>query len=76
MKILLDEFRGQCAKYWPSIRVQVCNQKAGVVFGTVCFLKRAQDNFDLLITADQSIHYQQNLSSSTIAILELSTNDL
>jgi hypothetical protein len=39
-------------------------------------LKRAQDNFDLLITADQSIQYQQNLSSSTIAILELSTNDL
>jgi len=39
-------------------------------------LKRAEGNFDLFITADQSIAYQQNLVASTIAILELSTNDL
>jgi hypothetical protein len=39
-------------------------------------LKRAEAGFDLLITADQNIAYQQNLASSTIAILELSTNDL
>jgi len=39
-------------------------------------LSRAESKFDLLITADQNIQYQQNLTSSTIAILELSTNDL
>ena len=39
-------------------------------------LKRAQDDFDLLITADQNILYQQNLAGATISILELSTNDL
>ena len=39
-------------------------------------LKKAENNFDLIITADQNLPYQQNLSSSTIAILELSTNDL
>ena len=39
-------------------------------------LKRAEADFDLLITADQNIVYQQNLSSSTLAILELSTNDI
>jgi len=39
-------------------------------------LKRAEATFDLLITADQNIVYQQNLSGSTISILELSTNDL
>jgi hypothetical protein len=32
--------------------------------------------FDLFITADQSIRYQQNLSGRRIPILELSTNDL
>src|SRR5262245_39420566 len=39
-------------------------------------LKKAENSFDVLITADQNLPYQQNLSSSTIAILEPSTNDL
>ncbi len=32
--------------------------------------------FDLFITADQNIRYQQNLAGRRIAILELSTNDI
>ena len=36
----------------------------------------AATEFDLFITSDQNIRYQQNLAGSTIAILELSTNDL
>lgn len=32
--------------------------------------------FDVFITADQNIQYQQNLVGTQIAILELSTNDL
>ncbi|HKY26509.1 MAG TPA: hypothetical protein VJM12_01040 [Pyrinomonadaceae bacterium] len=39
-------------------------------------LKKAAANFDLFITADQNIRYQQNLANHPIAILELSTNDL
>jgi len=35
-----------------------------------------EGNFDLFITADQNIRYQQNLASRRIAILELSTNDV
>jgi hypothetical protein len=35
----------------------------------------AAREFDLFITSDQSIRYQQNLVGSAIAILELSTND-
>ena len=35
-------------------------------------LKRVEGDFDLLITADQNIIYQQNLSAGTISILELS----
>jgi len=34
------------------------------------------NEFDLFITSDQNIRYQQNLLGSTIAVLELSTNDL
>jgi hypothetical protein len=32
--------------------------------------------FDMFITSDQNIRYQQNLAGGTVSILELSTNDL
>ncbi|BCU79053.1 DUF5615 family PIN-like protein [Luteolibacter sp. LG18] len=39
-------------------------------------LSLADKEFDLFITADRNLRYQQNLAARTIAILELSTNDL
>jgi hypothetical protein len=39
-------------------------------------LRLAVAEFDLFITSDQGIRYQQNLQPASIAILELSTNDL
>jgi len=39
-------------------------------------LALAAKEFDLFITSDQNIRYQQNLLGSPIAVLELSTNDL
>jgi hypothetical protein len=39
-------------------------------------LSLAAKDFDLFITSDQNIRYQQNLLGSTIAVLEFSTNDL
>ena len=39
-------------------------------------LKLAEVEFDVFITSDQNIRYQQNLAGFRIAILELSTNDL
>lgn len=39
-------------------------------------LNRAEAEFDVFITSDQNIHYQQNLAERRIAILELSTNDI
>jgi hypothetical protein len=38
--------------------------------------KRAEGEFDLFITSDQNIRYQQNLAGRHIAILELSSNDI
>ena len=38
--------------------------------------RRAEGEFDLFITSDQNIHYQQKLAGRQVAILELSTNDL
>ena len=39
-------------------------------------IRLAEEEFDLFVTADQNLRYQQNLAGRRIAILELSTNDL
>ena len=39
-------------------------------------LKLAEGQFDLFITTDQNIRYQQNLASGHVPILQLSTNNL
>lgn len=39
-------------------------------------LQRAEGKFDLFVTSDQNIRYQQDLIGRRIAILELSTNDI
>ena len=39
-------------------------------------LSLAEPHFDLFLTSDQNLRYQQNLTDRKIAILELSTNKL
>jgi predicted nuclease of predicted toxin-antitoxin system len=39
-------------------------------------LQRAEGEFDLFITSDQNLRYQQILTGRRLAILELSTNDI
>jgi hypothetical protein len=39
-------------------------------------LDLAEGEFDLFVTADQGVRYQQNLTGRQIGILELSTNKL
>jgi hypothetical protein len=47
---------------------------AGIKNGEL--LRRAEAEFDLFITADKNLRYQQNHVSRSIAILVLSTNNL
>ena len=77
MKILLDE----CVP-WPMHRLLTNHQCTSVQaqdwsgLRNGDLLQRAEGEFDLFITSDQNIRYQQNLTGRSIAILELSTNDL
>ncbi len=77
MKILLDE----CVP-WPMHRLlgsYACSSVQGQGWSGIRngdLLQRAEAEFDLFITSDQNIRYQQNLAGRRIAILELSTNDL
>lgn len=76
MKILLDE----CVP-WPMHKFLTDHECAtaqecgwgGIKNGDL--LRLAEKQFNLFITADQNIRYQQNLTGRQIAILELSTND-
>ena len=77
MKILLDE----CVP-WPIYDLFVghdcmsARQRGwgGIKNGEL--LRLATTEFELFITSDQNIRYQQNLAGGQIAILELSSNDL
>ena len=77
MRVLLDE----CLP-WPMHRLlddHSCTSVqaegwSGIRNGDL--LQRAEAHFDLFIISDQNISYQLNLAGGTIAILELSTNDL
>ena len=77
MRILLDE----CVP-WPMRRLlsqhSVTSVQAQGWSGirNSELLQHAEADFDLFITSDQNIRYQQNLANQRIAILELSTNDL
>ena len=77
MKILLDE----CVP-WPMRRLLTQHSVTSVQAQGWSGIRnselvgRAEADFDLFITSDQNIQYQQNLAGQRIAILELSTNDL
>jgi hypothetical protein len=77
MKILLDE----CVP-WPMHRLLVgheCRTAQQQGWGGIKngrLLQLAEGEFDLFITSDQNVRYQQNLAGRKIAILELSTNKL
>ena len=77
MRILLDE----CVP-WPMHKLLVGHECStapqrgwgGILNGDP--LRLAEDEFDLFITSDQNIRYQQNIAGRRIPILELSTNKL
>jgi len=77
MKILFDE----CVR-WPARKILAGHQCTSVQqrgwsgFRNGQLLALAEGNFDLFLTSDQSIEYQQNLAGRQIAILQLSTNNL
>ena len=77
MKVLFDEdVPGKLARSLPrhEIHTVVSMQWGGIKNGDL--LRLAEGKFDLFITSDQNIRYQQNLAGRSISILELSTNKI
>ena len=75
MRILIDE--GVPVQIERALIGHVCTtvQKAGWgSYTNGALLAKAEGTYDLFITADKNLKYQQNLAERKIAILELSTN--
>jgi len=77
MKIILDENLPRPLKHiFPGHSVTTVQEQglAGTSNGEL--LARLEGAFDIFITADKNLRYQQNLSDRALAILELPTNRL
>jgi len=75
MKILLDECTPHVLKrLLTGFEITTVQDQgwAGITNGTL--LQLVEENFDVLITSDQNLKYQQNLANRQIAILQLPTN--
>ena len=77
MKILLDESVPRLLKVRLShLDISTVQELgwAGIRNGEL--LRRAETQFDVLVTADQNLRYQQNLSGRRLAILVLPSNQV
>ena len=77
MRIILDENLPKPLKnIFPNHTVTTVQDEglAGTVNGAL--LVKLEGVFDVFITADKNLRYQQNLSARKLAILELPTNRL
>lgn len=77
MKILLDEcVPWPLRKLLPGHECKTAKYCGWGGFSNGDLLRVTEAEFDLFVTSDQNLRYQQNLAGRKLAILELSTNDL
>ena len=77
MKILLDESVPRLLKVrLPQLNISTVEEMgwAGIQNGEL--LRRAEELFDVFITADQNLRYQQQLTGLKLAILVLPSNQV
>ena len=75
MKILLDEsVPRQIRPALTGHDVETVRQRGWTSVTNGELLKLAEGEFEVFVTADKNLKYQQNLTGRTLAILELSTN--
>ena len=77
MKVLIDEcVPWPLHKLLPAHACHTAQQQGWGGMKNGELLQQAEGVFEVFLTADQNLRYQQNLSGRKIAVLELSTNDL
>jgi predicted nuclease of predicted toxin-antitoxin system len=77
VKILLDECTPHVLKKLLTgfeIKTVQDQHWSGITNGAL--LRLAEEHFDVLITSDQNLKYQQNLAGRQLAIIQLPTNQV
>ena len=75
MRILIDEcVPRQIRSRLPGHFVRTARESGFAGYKNGQLIEAAEGKFDLLITADKNLRYQQNLASRMLSILLLSTN--
>ena len=75
MKVLFDECMPQpLRRYLGEFEISTAQEMGWGRVKNGELLKRAEGVFDVFLTADQRLKYQQNLAGRQLAILVLSTN--
>lgn len=75
MKILLDESILHVVQARLShLKIRTVQDMGWAVTKNGELLRRAEAEFDVFVTADQQLRYQQNLSGRTLAIIVFPTN--
>ena len=77
MKILLDECTPHVLKKLLTefeIKTVQDQHWSGITNGAL--LRLAEEHFDVFITSDQNLKYQQNLAGRQLAIIQLPTNQV
>ena len=71
MRILLDEqLPRQLARHFPGHGVRTVQQQGWAGLGNGELLRRAaSEGFDVFITADQNLRFQQNLAGAPLAVI-------
>ncbi len=76
MRILIDEcVPRQIRSRLPGHHVRTAREAGFAGYKNGKLLKVAEREFDLLITSDKNLRYQQHLAGRELSILLLSTND-
>ena len=77
MKILLDESAPRLLKHrLPQLDISTVQEMGWAGLRNGELLRRAEEHFDVFITAGQNLRYQQNLSGRKLAILVLPSNQV
>lgn len=77
MKILLDECTPRVMKRLLSeFEISTVQDKGWIGVTNGALLSMAENEFDVFVTTDKNLRYQQNLTGRRLAIIELPTNQV
>ncbi|HVQ38309.1 MAG TPA: DUF5615 family PIN-like protein [Pyrinomonadaceae bacterium] len=77
MKVLLDECTPRLVqRQLPELEIATVQELGWTGIKNGALLRLAENEFDVFVTSDKNLRYQQNLSGKSLAIIELPSNQV